>query len=295
MDSNNTPNYLALLNALSKPKPSEPPNPFSYLAELLSNPPPAPVRLSDPIRNALANALLSPAPTPPPAASYGLNALLTGLDSLSPRQTPKPVAPDTRRKVFFSFHYDDVIRVNNVRHSEQFKAKAREVPQSFYDRSLWEKRRLTNIDSLKEMIRSGVKGASVICVLIGSETYARRWVRYEIARAIIDGKGLVGAHINGLRHHRDRVPHPRGYDPFEYMGIGLMQDGSYRIYEYVPTGWRQYQDYLAAVSLPNYLPTPLVGYIMPLARGVICYDYASQNGSINIPLWLDQAAGRMGR
>lgn len=295
MAPNNTQNYLAVLNALSKPKPPEPRNSLSYLAELLSNPSSTQVQRHDSTSNVLANALLNPTQSLTPVDRYGLNALLSGLDSPSLRQRPKAVAPDTRRKVFFSFHYADVIRVNNVRHSEQFKAKACEVPQSFYDRSLWEKRQLTNTNSLKEMIRSGVKGASVICVLIGSETYARRWVRYEIARAIIDGKGLVGAHINGLRHHRDRVPHARGYDPFEYIGIGLMQDRSYRIFEYVFNGWRQYQDYLGAVALPKYLPSPAVGYIMPLARGVICYDYAGQNGSDNIPLWLDQAAGRMGR
>ncbi|WP_080671779.1 TIR domain-containing protein [Rhizobium leguminosarum] len=293
--NNSTRNYLALLDALTKPKPPEPPSPFSYLAQLLGDPPSAPVR-SNPIQDALINALLNPASTPsPPADPYRLNALLAGLDSPSIRQTTKPVAPDTRRKVFFSFHYDDVIRVNNVRHSEQFKAKAREVPQSFYDRSLWERRQLTNPDSLKEMIRTGVKGASVICALIGTETYARRWVRYEIARAIIDGKGLVGVHINGLRHHQHRIPHPRGPDPFEYMGIGLMQDGTYRIFEFDRSGWRRYQDHLGSVPFPKYLRAPAVGYIMPLARGVVCYDYAAQSGSTNIPLWLDQAAGRMGR
>lgn len=293
--NNSRKNYLTLLEALTKPKPSEPTNPFLNIARLLSDPAPAPLRPPNHGQTALLNALLNPTPTPPPPTDpFRLNALLGGLGSSSIWDTP-PVVPDTRRKVFFSFHYDDVIRVNNVRHSEQFKAKAREVPQSFYDRSLWEKRQLTNPDSLKEMIRTGVKGASVICVLIGTETYARRWVRYEIARAIIDGKGLVGVHINGLRHHRDRIPHPRGPDPFEYMGVGLMQDGTYRIFEYGPNGWQRFQDYVGSVPLPKYLHAPPVGYIMPLARGVICYDYAAQNGSRNIPLWLDQAAGRMGR
>ncbi|CAN7511852.1 TIR domain-containing protein [Neorhizobium sp. LjRoot104] len=293
--NNSTKNYLALLEALTKPKPLESTNPFLNIAGILSNPAPAPLTPPNNGQNALINALLNPIPTPPrPADPFGLNALLTGLNSSSIWDKP-PVVPDTRRKVFFSFHYNDVIRVNNVRRSEQFKAKAREVPQSFYDRSLWEKRQLTNPDSLKEMIRTGVKGASVICVLIGTETYARRWVRYEIARAIVDRKGLVGVHINGLRHHREQISHPRGPDPFAFLGIGLMQDGTYRIFEYGPNGWQRYQDYVGSVPLPKYLHAPQVSYIAPLASGVVCYDYAAQNGSTNIPLWLDQAAGRMGR
>jgi hypothetical protein len=296
MDDNSTRNYLALLRALTKPEASEPPNSLSFIASLLGEPPSATVRRTNPTQNAVVNALLNPNQAPsPPADPFQLNSLLAALNSQPNSDTASFVAPDRRRKVFFSFHYADVLRVNNVRHSEQLKAKAREVPQSFYDRSLWEKRQLTNPESLKEMIRSGVKGASVICALIGTETYARRWVRYEIARAIIDGKGLVGVHLNGLRHHRDRIPHPRGPDPFAYMAVGLMQDGTFRIFEFRQNGWHRYQDHMGSVSLPRYLKAPAVGCVTPLALGTICYDYAGQNGSTNIPLWLDQAAGRMGR
>lgn len=36
-------------------------------------------------------------------------------------------------------------------------------------------------------------------VLIGSQTHARPWVRYEIKKAFEDGKGLLAIHIHNLK------------------------------------------------------------------------------------------------
>ena len=39
------------------------------------------------------------------------------------------------------------------------------------------------------------KFSSVVCVLIGSNTWASRWVRYEIALSVINERGLLGVSI----------------------------------------------------------------------------------------------------
>lgn len=272
-----------LLEALAQPpKPYAP----STLADLFAAPAPA--------RSVSTLGLLGDAVTPPVARkSVGLLALGVPVERKLP--TPPPALNPVRRKVFFSFHYADVIRVNNVRHSEQFKAKALEVPQSFYDRSLWERRQLSNPDALKRLIREGVENSSVICVLAGTNTWSRRWVRYEIARAVIDGKGLLTVNINGLNHHRDRAPHVPGINPLANMAVGRMDDGTYRLFERRASGWYRYHDYAKAVTLPRYLDVPAVGYVTPLSKNIASYDYASQYGSCNIAIWIDRAAAQVGR
>ncbi|WP_271895907.1 TIR domain-containing protein [Candidatus Phyllobacterium onerii] len=220
-----------------------------------------------------------------------------GLLSLGSLIQPAAFPPTklTRRNVFFSFHYDDVMRVNNVRHTEQFKAKVLAVPQSFYDWSLWESSQRTNRESLKQLIREGVQDSSVICVLAGTHTWSRPWVRYEIARAIVDNKGLLTIQVNGLNHHKDRAPHPQGPDPLSGMALGTMEDGTYRLFEWRDGGWWRYQDYTHAVSLPRYLCSAAVGYVAPLSQGALSYDYVLQNGKSNISAWFDFAARQVGR
>ncbi|MHC4044383.1 TIR domain-containing protein [Bradyrhizobium xenonodulans] len=78
-----------------------------------------------------------------------------------------------KRNVFFSFHYADVMQVNNVRKSGEFKQTSSDTGRSiegFNDYSLWESRRLNGDDALKRLIREGVQNTSVVCVLVGSKT-----------------------------------------------------------------------------------------------------------------------------
>ena len=120
-----------------------------------------------------------------------------------------------KRHVFFSFHYADILRVNNVRMSGEFKTDktdGRSI-EGFYDKSLWESSKRTGDIGLKTLIREGVQRTSVVCVLAGTNTWSRRWVRYEIARAVVDGKGLFAIHINGINHHERKAPDPRSDNP----------------------------------------------------------------------------------
>jgi hypothetical protein len=116
--------------------------------------------------------------------------------------------PVVKRKAFFSFHYDDIMRVNNARMTGTLKNPAASAMRTFYDGSLWESRKLQGPEALKQLIRDGVKETSAVCVLIGTHTWGRRWVRYEIARAVIDNRGLsaststASATISAAAHAR---------------------------------------------------------------------------------------------
>src|ERR1700730_16934673 len=99
------------------------------------------------------------------------------------------------------------------------------------------------IQTLKRLIREGVDYTSAVCVLIGTSTWTRRWVRYEVARGVIDGRGLLAVHINGIRHHQTKMPNPSGLNPLEFMAVGKVQNNvlvppKYYLFERDPHhGW----------------------------------------------------------
>jgi hypothetical protein len=102
-------------------------------------------------------------------------------------------------RVFFSFHYQDVIefRANVVRN--HWVAKPNRTAAGFYDASLWEDTKKQGKTALKRLINSGVDNTSNTCVLIGSSTYARPWVRYELLKSFKRGNHIFGVLINGIR------------------------------------------------------------------------------------------------
>lgn len=215
----------------------------------------------------------------------------------------------TKRKVFFSFHYDDIMRVNVVRNAWKISHPEAGSTRGFYDGSLWESKKLTGADAVKNLIREGVQNTSAVCVLIGANTCIRRWVRYEMARAIIDGRGLLAVHLNSIKHHKTLTPHTHGYDPLLCMGIQKKQETllsvpQYYLVEYNSyTGldgttqwrWEWYDDYTLEVKKPDWMPDAQQGVAISFARGARTYDYIANNGHSNIGSWIDAAAIAAGR
>jgi hypothetical protein len=211
-----------------------------------------------------------------------------------------------KRKAYFAFHFDDIMRVNNVRNAWKITHADSIFMRSFYDSSLWESKQLEGDEALKRLIREGVEYTSAVCVLIGSETWQRRWVKYEIARAVIDGRGLLAVHINGLNHHQRKVPDALGFNPLHILGVYKSSSGKFYLYEKRPVvlnpfvsqaewQWHEYEDYTLEVSLPQYLSEPAVGWVMPLSNGTEEYNYVTHDGHRNIGAWIDRAAQRVGR
>ena len=99
------------------------------------------------------------------------------------------------KKVFFSFHYQDVIdfRANVVRNHGTFILSPQDA--GYYDSSMWEKAKKESDLALKRLINNGLKNTSNTCVLIGTETYLRPWVRYELLKSIKKGNHIFGVHI----------------------------------------------------------------------------------------------------
>jgi hypothetical protein len=282
------------------PKPALPVSSLPYtgaLADFLG-PQPKPA-----LTNAMGAAVSDLFPTSPLSRAYGS---LAGPFAPPP---PKPVTPVVKRKAFFSFHYDDIMRVNVVRNAWKIIHPDNALMRSFYDSSLWESRKLEGDEAVKRLIRNGVEYTSAVCVLIGTDTWLRRWVRYEIARAVVDGRGLLGVHLNSIRHHQTQTPHTRGHNPLDFMAVGKVQPDVWKPARYYlfekqawPNGvggyrwvWNRYSDYTDPVSLPSWLADPAPEYVTPLSQNASVYDYTAGHGHRNIGSWIDNAAQGAGR
>ena len=290
----------------SPPKPVPPPFSFGNLGAVADLFPPAKPASGNSYTNAAGGAvadLFPPTPSPYPFGSF-----------ISPPPVPytpppKPVAPSVKRKAFFSFHFTDSLRVNNVRNIWKIKHPSSAGMRTFQDSSLWEARKLTDPKAIKAIIRYGVSYTSAVCVLVGTDTWSRPWVRYEIARAIIDRKGLLAVHLNNINHHDGLGTHPLGRNPLDYMAIGKVQSSSTQPAKYflfekltLPNGigggewvWVKYANHTDAVDLPRWVTDPPVGHVTPLSVNADEYDFANDVGHKHLGSWLDRAAQRAGR
>jgi hypothetical protein len=198
------------------------------------------------------------------------------------------------RHTFFSYHYrPDVWRAWNVRNSWVVKPETRKSV-GFFDSSVFEASRRESEQSLKQFLRRGLEGTSVTCVLAGAGTYRRRWVRYEIARSIVKGNGLLTVFIHGVRNREGEFS-PKGPDPLESMGV-YKAEGNIFLCEKVEGAWRKYDDYKLPIP-PNVLwfAAPTSTTAVTLSSHCMAYDFAQQNGRQNIGGWIETAAGMAGR
>ena len=101
------------------------------------------------------------------------------------------------RKVFFSFKYkDDVSRAMVVRNS--WVTQGREAA-GFVDAAEFERLKRLGDTAIMLWINNQLKGTSVTVVLVGEHTCASRWVKYEIAKSIEIGHGLLGIDISKIK------------------------------------------------------------------------------------------------
>lgn len=186
------------------------------------------------------------------------------------------------RRCFFSFHYQDVIdfRANVVRNHNVTK----DDNGGFFDGSIWESSKKQGDLALKRLINGGLENTSVTVVLIGSQTYARRWVRYEIMKSIERGNAVLGIHINGIRDRLGAV-HSQGPNPFEYLGLQISTDGRTG----TPTVWNGqqwvYYDDLGAFSI-NEQPVDKRGKNLQLKTWLRTYDWIADDGFNNFAQWV---------
>lgn len=186
------------------------------------------------------------------------------------------------KRVFFSFHYQDVIdfRANVVRNHNVTK----DDNGGFFDASIWESSKKQGDIALKRLINGGLNNTSVTAVLIGSQTFARRWVRYEIMKSIECGNSLLGIHINGIfdKHEKSK---PLGPNPFNNLGLVISSDGLTG----TPTEWDGTK-FVVFKDLEKFKigeqPLAMRGKHFRLTKWFPIYDWITDNGYKNFGEWV---------
>jgi len=187
------------------------------------------------------------------------------------------------RRVFFSFHYQDVIdfRANVVRNHNVTK----DDNAGFFDASIWEKAKKEGDLALKRLINGGLNNTSLTAVLIGTHTYARPWVRYEILKSVERGNKIIGIHVNSIPG-KDKQKKALGNNPFEYVAVRFNNDGTIaNPLEYMNGKWINYQN-LESFKITA-RPQGEWGQGYKLSYWVAVYDWIADNGFNNFSKWID--------
>lgn len=188
------------------------------------------------------------------------------------------------KRVFFSFHYQDVIdfRANVVRNHKTTKHEG----AGYFDASIWEDAKKESDLALKRLINSELKNTSVTAVLIGSETYSRRWVRYEIMKSLEKGNLLLGIHINSIKDRNGKVK-PRGQNPFDYLGVEISSDGKkVSLIEKKGDKWYYYKDLdgwtVSGINSTNWGKS----FTLSNYYNIKVFDWITDDGYNNFDKWI---------
>lgn len=200
------------------------------------------------------------------------------------------------RSVFFSFHYQrDIMRVQVVK--QHYTTKGNYTAAGYFDGSLEEKAKKDGDESVKRLINQGLQGSSVLCVLVGNETFSRKWVHYEIFKSIELGMGVFGIRIHQITDARRandpmKGKDPEGTSPFNVLGYGSKNNNLVPMVHY-SDGWK---------NAPNLSPIThasapyLAGKDKPILSSLFkVYDWTDNDGFNNFGSWVEAAAKQAGR
>ncbi|MFD0991676.1 TIR domain-containing protein [Tenacibaculum geojense] len=146
------------------------------------------------------------------------------------------------KRVFFSFHYQDIIdfRANVVRN--HWRLKPNRESAGYFDASIWEKAKKEGNIALKRLINGAIKNTSNTCVLVGSDTFNRKWVSYEIMQSMKSGNHIFAVHINGIKG-KDGKTKSKGSNPLYYLGYSFSENGKkINLHDYINKNWIKYPD-----------------------------------------------------
>lgn len=109
------------------------------------------------------------------------------------------------RRAFFSFHYDHVWKVNQIRNIPNVTGTA---AAGFQDASLWEETKKKGDAAIKRLIDGGLENTSVTVVCVTLGTAQRKYINYEIDQSLKRGNGLVAVRIHHLKDKNGNTGSP---------------------------------------------------------------------------------------
>lgn len=191
------------------------------------------------------------------------------------------------KRVFFAFHYADVasFRANVVRNHGTVKDETEEIV--FFDASIWEDEKKDGELALKRYINKNLQRTSVTCVLIGTETYSRKWVRYEIFKSLEKSNKLLGIYIHKIKD-KDGKTATKGPNPFEHLALEVSEDGK----QVTPRTLREDGKWYLFPPVDPWNPGTIRpeserGKIIRLSRWADTHDWVDDKGYENFGKWID--------
>lgn len=109
------------------------------------------------------------------------------------------------RRVFFSFHYKYVWKVNQIRSIPNITGSA---AAGFHDASLWEQAKAKGDKVIKGMIDDALINTSVTVVFVTYGTKDRKYIDYEIDESLARGNGIVAVQIHHLKDQNGQTGSP---------------------------------------------------------------------------------------
>lgn len=188
------------------------------------------------------------------------------------------------KRVFFSFHYQDVIdfRANVVRN--HWKLKPDRESAGFFDASIWEEAQKKGDLAIKRLINNGISNTSNTCVLVGSDTYNRRWVSYEIMKSLELGNHIFCVHINKIKCKNGKTK-SKGYNPLNYLGFSFSTNGKkLKLHNLIKGKWIDYPD-LEGWTV-NEVDEKYRNKIFKLSEEYEIYEWVDDDGYNNFSKWV---------
>jgi hypothetical protein len=121
------------------------------------------------------------------------------------------------RKVFFSFHYDDVWKVMQIRNC--WTVVGDRETAGFIDKAEFEKVERQGHGAIERWIDQQLDGTSATIVLIGQKTAERPYVQYEIKRSYERGNRLLGIYLDNIKNESGSTDFFRGSNPFDQVQV----------------------------------------------------------------------------
>lgn len=130
------------------------------------------------------------------------------------------------RRVFFSFDYRYVWKVNQIRNMPNVIGTA---AAGFQDASLWEEAKKKSDKAIKAMIDKALKGTTVTVVCVTYGTSTRKYINYEIDQSLAKGNGLVAVQIHHLKDENGQTGKPGAIPP-------QIKANGFKAYKYTKPG-----------------------------------------------------------
>jgi hypothetical protein len=187
------------------------------------------------------------------------------------------------KRVYFGFDYEDVsdFRANVVR-KHNFTGGVEKA--GYLDASIWEEAKKKDPTALKRLINAELENTSTTAILIGSGTWERRWVRYEIMKSIERGNRVIGVHINSIRG-KDQATKALGPNPFDFLGLRISADGKRATPTVGKNGqWIDYDD-LSSFTVAE-RPIAERGKTFRLSHWLRTHDWVADDGFNNFTSWI---------